>query len=862
MARRTNNIEVSVVGEADFGRARKEASRALDAIEKDAKSAASDIERAFDRVELSPELDTADIRQALDLAKQLDGMVARLDIDADLEEIQQAEKIARSLRAFQGRVDLSVEGRAELQDALGLADKLDQIRTVKVQVQGQRDLQRAGELADELGNDLAQAGQQGAAGIADAIGGIDFKNIGAAGLDQLTGALTAAGPWGAAAAAIGVVFGDDLIAGIESGFARRRNDAIRAIRSGLSDTDLARAGEAGGSAYAAGFGDSLAQVKQDTDRLLATLGDDIPLGATFDDLAKRAQAMSDVLGVEVPQAAVLARRAVVQGLADDVADAFDDITGVVAEFGDIGLETLDIYEEFGGNFTRFGIDGGQAVRFVASAFEDGLFPTLDRAGELFEEFTTEITDGTAQRAIEELGVDFRQLQEDVAAGGERGRAALQRVVEALQTYGTEADRARLGNEIFKASFEQVTDDAELLDRILLLLGDTTDAYAGSAEDAARSIEDNASAFTILQREVEEAGAEFGDFIRWADEVAEIDLGAPFDIGAKVREWIGFTEDASDEAKRFKKSAEDAGRSTGEFGDEAGDAADEVDGLSGEVDELRDELDKLFNFKPDQLMRQIYDAASDLADAFEDVDASAVGLNGEIDISTEAGRKLQSRMEDMHDASADLEIAFADQRISAGELKAGQSLLRSEFYRVAWQMGLTTAKADGLWEKYLDLKSVGTINTVVTTEIRNANDFSDYLRMLNSTPKTITTRVNSIGTGRSFAPSRPRTTARATTRSLARAHGGPAEGLTWVGERGPELLDLPSGSFVHNNHDSQRMIASAASSSTGSRSGGGMTRQAPTVIEIRSGGSAFDDALVEVLRKAIQNRGGNVSAVLG
>lgn len=747
MARRTNNIGVAVVGEADFGRARKDASRALDAIGKDAKAAASDIERAFDRVELSPELDTADIRQALDLAKQLDGMVANLDIDADLEEIQQAEKIARSLRAFQGRVDLSVEGRAELQDALGLADKLDQIRTVKVQVQGQRDLQRAGELADNLGDDLTQAGQQGAAGIADAIGGIDFKNIGAAGLDQLTGALTAAGPWGAAAAAIGVVFGDDLIAGIESGFARRRNDAIRAIRSGLSDTDLARAGEAGGAAYAAGFGDSLAQVKQDTDRLLATLGDDIPLGATFDDLAKRAQAMSDVLGVEVPQAAVLARRAVVQGLADDVADAFDDITGVVAEFGDIGLETLDIYEEFGGNFTRFGIDGGQAVRFVASAFEDGLFPTLDRAGELFEEFTTEITDGTAQRAIEELGVDFRQLQEDVAAGGERGRAALQRVVEALQTYGTEADRARLGNEIFKASFEQVTDDAELLDRILLLLGDTTDAYAGSAEDAAASIEDNASAFVILQREVEDAGAELGDFIRWADDVAQVDLGAPFDVGDKVREWIGFTEDASDEAKRFKKGVEDAGRSTGEFGEQAGAAADEVDGLGSEVGDLRDQ-------------------------------------------------------------------------------------------------------ADGLYQKYLDLKGVGTINTVVKTEIRNANEFSDYLRMLNSTPTSITTRVNSIGT-----PSRPRTTTRPRSRSLARAHGGPAEGPTWVGERGPELLDLPPGSFVHNNFDSRRMITAAAPSFGGGSTGGGMGGPAPVVLEIRSGGSQLDDLLVEVLNKALQNRTG-------
>jgi len=37
---------------------------------------------------------------------------------------------------------------------------------------------------------------------------------------------------------------------------------------------------------------------------------------------------------------------------------------------------------------------------------------------------------------------------------------------------------------------------------------------------------------------------------------------------------------------------------------------------------------------------------------------------------------------------------------------------------------------------------------------------------------------------------------------------------------------------------------------------------PTVIEIRSGGTAFDDAMVEVLRRAIKGRGGNVQVVLG
>ena len=43
------------------------------------------------------------------------------------------------------------------------------------------------------------------------------------------------------------------------------------------------------------------------------------------------------------------------------------------------------------------------------------------------------------------------------------------------------------------------------------------------------------------------------------------------------------------------------------------------------------------------------------------------------------------------------------------------------------------------------------------------------------------------------------------RILGRAMGGPASGLTVVGERGPELLNLPAGSRVHSNSASRGMV---------------------------------------------------------
>lgn len=83
-----------------------------------------------------------------------------------------------------------------------------------------------------------------------------------------------------------------------------------------------------------------------------------------------------------------------------------------------------------------------------------------------------------------------------------------------------------------------------------------------------------------------------------------------------------------------------------------------------------------------------------------------------------------------------------------------------------------------------------------------------------------------------------------------ASGGPRDGWTLVGEAGPELARLPYGTSVIPSGQSKAML--------GAGGGGAST----VVLEIHSGGSALDDVLVQILRKAIRVRGGNVQVVLG
>lgn len=82
---------------------------------------------------------------------------------------------------------------------------------------------------------------------------------------------------------------------------------------------------------------------------------------------------------------------------------------------------------------------------------------------------------------------------------------------------------------------------------------------------------------------------------------------------------------------------------------------------------------------------------------------------------------------------------------------------------------------------------------------------------------------------------------------AAASGGARSGMVLVGERGPELVKLPSGSYVTPAGRTQQMLSA----------GGGA---APVVVEINAAG--LDTALLTWLRNAVRVRGGNVQTALG
>lgn len=84
-----------------------------------------------------------------------------------------------------------------------------------------------------------------------------------------------------------------------------------------------------------------------------------------------------------------------------------------------------------------------------------------------------------------------------------------------------------------------------------------------------------------------------------------------------------------------------------------------------------------------------------------------------------------------------------------------------------------------------------------------------------------------------------------------ASGGMRGEMTMVGEYGPELVDLPPGSQVHSNPDTQRML------------GGGAGGQLEVVITFDpSGAPQVMSGILQGLRAEVRAQGGNVQQVVG
>jgi len=172
--------------------------------------------------------------------------------------------------------------------------------------------------------------------------------------------------------------------------------------------------------------------------------------------------------------------------------------------------------------------------------------------------------------------------------------------------------------------------------------------------------------------------------------------------------------------------------------------------------------------------------------------------------TERNRDYQQSIADINQRYADGEISIDERQSSLDALAAKQE---EASHRMILAMLEQELSLDGHTAKETDaLLALGTKWGIYSdTAIAEAQAARDQVNALLAgiQDKEVKVRVQTEYSGGNLATS----SNMSGSQVHARASGGGASGMTWVGENGRELVDLPPGSHVYNNSQSEKMAQS-------------------------------------------------------
>lgn len=330
-------------------------------------------------------------------------------------------------------------------------------------------LREATEAAGRLGDAVADGADQA---------GAEIGSLG----DRFGGAATVAG----AAVAAG------LVAGISDALSEDKANDFLAARLGATPAQAQALGTAAGKIYSSGWGDSV----EDANAALKELWQEglVPAGATADELAKvgkTALDVSDILEDDLGLTADAAGQMLRTGLARNAEEAFDIITAGAQNGANKAGDLASVFDEYSTNFRTLGLDGATAMGLVSQGLKGGA-RDADKVADSIKEFSFVAGQGGA--AVEEtfnsIGLNGSRIVKDVSAGGDAAKAALGTVLDALREMPASAERASVIKSLFGGPGEDL--GAAIFALNVDTAADSLGRIEGAAQRAGDTMHDNAA----------------------------------------------------------------------------------------------------------------------------------------------------------------------------------------------------------------------------------------------------------------------------------------------------------------------------------------------------------------------------------
>ena len=338
------------------------------------------------------------------------------------------------------------------------------------------------------------------------------------------GATVAAGSVGA----IGEAF--------SQGFSADKAEGALAAKLGLNDEDAIRVGKIQGELYSNAYGESMDELSDVTSSAIRAMGGDLAsisdseIKGLTTDLVNIGTAFE--IGFEESSDAV--RGMLTNDLVGSAEEAGDVLTKALQIDG--SGDIVDTFREYGSELQQMGFTAEEFLSVANAGLGAGARNT-DLIADAFKEANIILQEGTkdSANALSAMGLDAKQVQKDIAAGGPTAKKAFGQVTKALSEIDDEHRKNAAGVAIFGTKYEDLSSD------IVDAMGQASGSFGGledASEKLDKNINDNVgTAMETLKRQVSTGlGKALGPIVsKLANKMKTIDFEA---VGAKVEEVIG------------------------------------------------------------------------------------------------------------------------------------------------------------------------------------------------------------------------------------------------------------------------------------------------------------------------------------
>lgn len=593
------------------------------------------------------------------------------------------------------------------------------------------------------------------------------------------------------------------------------NDKL-AAQLGMNAEGAKSFGKIAGDLYADAYGESLGQVNDALRAVNNNIGE-MDSDAELQAITATTLDLASAFDIDLNQATAAAGQLMKTGLAKNATEAMDIITSGFQQGVNKSDDFLDTLNEYGTKFRDLGLSGQEATGLMQQGLKAGA-RDADTVADALKELAIRSIDGSKTTAdgFKAIGLNGDKMKESFAKGGTAAHDALAQTLDALRAVKDPAERDAAAVELFGTKAEDLGDSLYALDL------DSATAGLGNVEGAAKRMGDTLNDNGVARVEAMKRG-----FEQWTQQMA----GAEGPMGGVSAAVVAFAGPALAMAGQLGSLA-------------TGLAAVNVGSIASAASTVKDTAVKVVNTAATY-------AASAAAKAWA------------------AGQWL------LNAALSANPIGIVIIAIIALVAAIVYAYRHSEKFRAIVQVALRAVGAAWDW---LKSKVSAAVEWIKIKSLQLLAAFLNFPgRMRAGFSKVFTYLIEPFANGISWVraqldklmgyiagiPGRIKSSVSGAVSGLGSflpgfahggivghaAEGGARGGLVKVGEHGEELVRLPYGSQVIPNGKTQDMLSGAGS--------GGRT-----VLEIRSDGSKLADLLLEILRKAIRVRGGNVQLVLG